>query len=51
MGRILSEGFHCFYYVSHAPFLFAAPNLDAHSQIQFILKKAGMPDNRFQKYQ
>jgi hypothetical protein len=51
MGRILSEGFHSFYYVSHAPFLFAVPNIDALSRIQVILKNAGMPDNRFEKYQ
>ena len=51
MDRIFAEGFHCFYYVSHAPFLFAASNLDAYSQIQKILKNAGIPANRFQKYQ
>ena len=51
MGRIFSEGFHSFYYVSHAPFLFATPNIDALSRIQVILKDAGMPDNRFEKYQ
>ena len=51
IGQILSEGFHSFYYVSHAPFLFAAPNNDALSQIQIILKTAGIPENRFEKHQ
>ncbi len=50
MGRILSEGFHSFYYVSRAPFLFAFPNDEALSQIQIILKSAGIPENRIQKY-
>ena len=50
MGQILSEGFHGFYYVSHAPFLFAVPNNDALSQIQNILKTAGIPRNRFEKH-
>ncbi|MCD4674495.1 MAG: hypothetical protein K8S18_00675 [Desulfobacula sp.] len=51
MGQILSEGFHSFYYVSHAPFLFAVLNKDALSQIQDILKNSGIPENRFEKYQ
>lgn len=51
MGRILSEGFHGFYYVSHAPFLFAAPNKDSLSRIHVNLRNAGMPENRFEKYQ
>jgi hypothetical protein len=51
MGRILSEGFHGFYYVSHAPFLFAVPNKDILSRIQVILKNEGMPKNRFEEYQ
>ena len=51
MGRILLKGFHCFYYVSHAPFLFSAPNKDSLSRIQVILRNAGMPENRFEKYQ
>ncbi len=49
IGRIVSEGFHGFYYVSHAPFLFAVPNTDALSQIQTILKNAGIPEKRFEK--
>lgn len=51
MRRIVSKGFHGFYYVSHAPFLFAVPNTDALSQIQIILKNAGIPGKRFEKYQ
>jgi len=51
MGRILSEDFHSFYYVSHAPFLFATSNIDAFSRIQVILKNAGIPDNRIEKFQ
>ncbi len=50
MGRILLKGFHSFYYVSHAPFLFAASNNDSLYQIQIILKNAGIPENRFERY-
>jgi len=47
---IVLEGFHGFYYFSHAPFLFAVPNTDALSQIQTILKNAGIPEKRFEKF-
>ena len=50
MGRIVSEGFHGFYYVSHAPFLFAVSNTDAFSRIKIILKSAGIPETRFEKH-
>ncbi|MBW2005118.1 MAG: hypothetical protein JRI72_11025 [Deltaproteobacteria bacterium] len=50
MRRLADEGFHSFYYVSHAPFLFAVPNTEALSQIQRILKKAGIPEERFEKH-
>jgi hypothetical protein len=40
------KGGHGFYYVSHAPFLFAVPNAIALGQIQKILRDAGLPGNR-----
>lgn len=49
MRRLADEGFHSFYYVSHAPFLFAVPNTKALSRIQRILKNAGIPEERFEK--
>jgi hypothetical protein len=51
MGQLVEEGFNGFYYVSHAPFLFAVPNSDAFSQIRIILKSAGIPKKRFDKHQ
>jgi len=50
MHRLAEEGFHCFYYVSHAPFLFALPNADALQRIQGILKKAGIPEDRLENH-
>lgn len=44
------KGCHGFYYVSHAPFLFAIPNTIALGQIQNILKENGLPDNRIENY-
>ena len=44
------KGYHGFYYVSHAPFLFAVPNAIALGQIQKILRDAGLPGNRLTDY-
>ena len=44
MRRLADEGFHSFYYVSHAPFLFANLNTEALARIQRILKNAGIPE-------
>jgi len=48
---LAKNGHHGFYYVSHAPFLFAALNAIALGQIQNILKDNGLPDNRIKNYQ
>jgi len=47
--RSLSEaGVFSFYYVSHAPFLFAFSNLDALQEIRALLLHAGIPEKRFE---
>jgi len=47
MREIESNGFHAFYYVSHAPFLFAAPSAQLLSELKGILNAAGIPVTRF----
>ena len=50
--RFLSrKGGHGFYYVSHAPFLFAAPDAVALRQLRRILADAGLPDKRIEDHQ
>ena len=51
MRLLAEEGFYSFYYVSHAPFLFAVPNSDALQRIKGILKDAGIPNERFENLQ
>lgn len=51
MDRIFEEGFYCFYYVSHATFLFSASTRNSLYQIQNILIKGGVPERRFEKHQ
>jgi hypothetical protein len=46
MHRLDKEGFPSFYYDSHAPFLFATPNIVALKQLQRILRDAGIPPER-----
>ena len=46
MRRLAEKGFHSFYYVSHAPFLFVVSDRDALKQIYQILKNAGIPEKR-----
>jgi len=43
MRSLAGNGFHSFYYVSHAPFLFAASNSQALREVRQILIAAGMP--------
>jgi hypothetical protein len=50
MSRLAEEGLHSFYYVSHAPFLFAVPDTDALQQIHEILKNAGIPEDRLDRH-
>ena len=47
MEALRQAGYHAFYYVSHAPFLFAFPNEQAEREVRSILVRAGVPDTRF----
>jgi len=50
--RFLSrKGGHGFYYVSHAPFLFAVHDAGVLEQLREILRNAGLPDNRIEDHQ
>jgi len=50
--RALREsGFPAFYYVSHAPFLFAFPSIEALQELERRLIRAGIPADRFEKEQ
>ncbi len=49
MRRLAVEGFHSFYYVSHAPFLFAVSRIDALRRIRRILKNGGIPGERIEE--
>lgn len=51
MRRLEEKGFPSFYYVSHAPFLFTAPNAKMLEKIQNLLVTSGIPDDsrRLQK--
>ncbi len=48
MRSLAQAGASAFYYVSHAPFLFAFPTPDALDQIHALLTRAGIPANRLQ---
>ncbi len=48
MGSLAEKGVYSFYYVSHAPFLFAVPDSHAFLQIQTILKNTGIPETRLE---
>jgi hypothetical protein len=43
MRSLGESGFHSFYYVSHAPFLFATSNLQALREVRQILIATGIP--------
>lgn len=45
------SGCQGFYYISHAPFLFAVTDLAILGQLQTILMDAGLPANRMEDYQ
>lgn len=48
MEEVSLNGYQSFYYVSHAPFLFTTLDKQSLSEIQSILAKSGIPDNRFE---
>ncbi|HQG93085.1 MAG TPA: hypothetical protein PLN27_15625 [Acidobacteriota bacterium] len=48
MQELVKEGFDCFYYVSHAPFLFAFPDSGSCQQLRAILVNAGIPEERLE---
>jgi hypothetical protein len=43
------KGFPSFYYFSHAPFLFAAPNPETLQELKKVLISAGVPNERLDK--
>ena len=48
--RFLAEAGLCaFYYVSHAPFLFAFPDAESERSLRERLRSFGIPDNRFER--
>lgn len=49
MDGIRKEGFYSFYYVSHAPFLFAVPSKQLLIELKKLLKAAGAPECRFEE--
>jgi hypothetical protein len=51
MLHLKEKGFPAFYYVSHAPFLFTAPNAESLDRIWNLLVSSGIPDDddRLQK--
>ena len=42
------SGFPAFYYVSHAPFLFAFPTIEELEEVRRRLEEAGIPADRFE---
>ncbi|HUJ09891.1 MAG TPA: hypothetical protein VL171_07675 [Verrucomicrobiae bacterium] len=46
MDRLRKEGFPSFYYVSHAPFLFAAPDEETLEELRTLLVNAGIPNDK-----
>lgn len=48
MRPLVAKGFSCFYYVSHAPFLFAARDSETLEELQKILTSAGIPEERLE---
>ena len=50
--RYLAEaGLFAFYYVSHAPFLFAFPDANTRQQLRERLLSFGIPDSRFESHE
>ncbi len=50
MRQLADEGLQSFYYVSHAPFLFAILNTAALQKIHEILRNAGIPEERLDRH-
>jgi hypothetical protein len=48
MRCLVGEGLSCFYYVSHAPFLFATPDAETLEELRRLFVGAGIPENRLQ---
>lgn len=48
MQALAERGVHSFYYVSHAPFLFAAPDPHSLLRVKTILMNAGIPEWRLE---
>jgi hypothetical protein len=48
MRSLLEGGAFSFYYVSHAPFLFAFPSRAALENIRTLILSAGIPENRLE---
>ena len=51
MRFLHSKGLPSFYYASHAPFRFAAPNERRLKELRDILSRAGIPENLFESVQ
>jgi len=51
LGALREEGFDGFYYVSHAPFLFAAPDRSTCAAVWRLLTAAGLPVSRLEALQ
>jgi hypothetical protein len=49
MASLHESGFPAFYYVSHAPFLFAFPNIETLQELRNRLVHAGIPADRFER--
>ena len=48
MRYLADAGLYAFYYVSHAPFLFAFPDADGRQQLRDRLLTFGIPDDRLE---
>ena len=48
LRSLYESGIPAFYYVSHAPFLFAFPNVEARKELEDRLIRAGIPAGRFE---
>lgn len=48
MRSLSQSGMSAFYYVSHAPFLFAFPTLKAFQEIRELLIRSGIPSTRLE---
>ncbi len=51
MRFLADAGLFAFYYVSHAPFLFAFPDAESRGQLRDRLRRFGIPEDRFETYE